>query len=71
MSANSAAPGTPQTKTKAAVATGLSFVTIVAAAWIADDGGVTGKEIVAWVVSGLIGSGLTGAATATVRNRAL
>jgi hypothetical protein len=68
---NSPAPGTPQTKAKAVAATGLAFVTIVVSAWIADDGGVTGKEIVAWVVSGLIGSGLTGGVTAAVRNKPL
>jgi len=67
----SPAPGTPQTKTKAMVATALSFVTIVAAAWIADDGGVSGQEIIAWVVSGLVGSGLTGVATSQVPNKPL
>lgn len=70
MSENSPAPGAPQSPTKAVAATVLAFVTIVAGAWISDDGGTTAKEVVSWVVMGLIGSGLTGGVTFQVRNKA-
>jgi hypothetical protein len=69
MSNLSPAPGTPQTPTKAYAATALAFLTVVLSAWIADDGGVTAKEIVAWIVSAAIGAGLTGGVTYKVQNK--
>lgn len=66
----SAAPGTPQTSTKAVAATVLAFLTIVVSAWISDDNGTSTKEIISWIVMGLIGSGLTGGATYQVKNKA-
>lgn len=69
MSNLSPAPGTPQTGYKAYVATALAFITIVVSAWIGDDDGVTAKEIAGWIVSGVIGSGLTGAVTYGVQNK--
>ncbi len=68
---NSPAPGTPQSPTKAYFATALTFLTIVVSAWIADDDGTTGKEIMTWVLSALVGSGLTGAVTYKVKNTPL
>jgi hypothetical protein len=65
----SPAPGTPQTSYKAYAATVLAFVSIVVGAWINDDGGVTGQEVLAWLVSAAVGSGLTGAVTHTVKNK--
>lgn len=70
-STNSPAPGTPQTAYKAYAATALAFVTILVSAWIADDNGVTGQDVLGWVVAAVVGSGLTGGATFTVKNKAL
>lgn len=67
---NSPPPGTPQTATKAYAATAISFVTIVLSAWIADNGGVTAKEVGEWVLLGLVGSGITGGATWRIPNKA-
>lgn len=58
----------PKRPYKAYGATILAFLTIVVSAWIADDGGVTGQDILDWVISGLIGSGLTGATTYAIKN---
>lgn len=69
MSNLSPAPGTPQTPTKAYVATALAFLVVVAGLWINDDGGTTSKEIVSWIISGLIACGLTGGATYAVSNK--
>jgi hypothetical protein len=66
----SAAPGTPQSPTKAIAATVLAFVTIFVSAWIADDNGATGQEILTWIISAVIGSGITGGATYQVKNKA-
>lgn len=65
----SAAPGVPQTPTKAVVATVLAFLTILVSAWIADDNGASGQEILSWVISALVGSGLTGGATYQAKNK--
>lgn len=67
----SAEPGVPQTPTKAWAATALAFLTILVSAWIADDDGTSGKEVMSWVISALVGSGLTGAVTYQVKNRKL
>lgn len=64
----SAAPGVPQTSTKAVVATVLAFLTILVSAWIADDGGASGQEILSWVISAVLGSGLTGGLTYQAKN---
>lgn len=64
------APGTPQTATKALVGTVLTFLTVVAGAWIADDGGVSGQEVLTWIVSGLVACGLVGGAVFQVPNKA-
>ena len=69
--ANSPAPGTPQTGTKAMVATGVAFLVIFVGSWIADTDPVTGKEVAQWIITALIGSGLTGGATYRTRNKAL
>lgn len=66
----SPAPGVPQTPYKAYAATVLAFVTIVVSAWIADDNGASGKEVLGWIVSALVGSGLTGVTTFQVKNKA-
>lgn len=58
----------PKRPYKAYAATALAFITIVLSAWISDDGGVSGKEIVAWLISGAIGAGLTGGATFQAKN---
>ena len=68
---NSPNPGTPQTGTKAYVATALSGLVIFLGAWIADDGGVTGKEVASWVVMALVGSGVIGGATYRTKNKPL
>lgn len=70
MSNLSPTPGVPQTPTKAYAATALAFIVVVVSSWIADDGGVTAKEIVSWLVSAAIGAGLTGGVTYGVRNKA-
>jgi hypothetical protein len=66
----SPAPGTPQTNTKAYVSGAVSGVIIVVSSWIADSPPATAKEWAAWIVAGVIGSGLTGAVTYKVPNRA-
>lgn len=64
------APGTPQTATKAMVGTVLTFVTVVVSAWLADDNGASGQEVLSWVVSGLVACGLVGGAVFQVPNKA-
>ena len=66
---NSPAPGVPQTPYKAWAATALAFLTIFVSAWIADDGGTSGKEVMTWIISALVGSGLTGVTTFQVKNK--
>lgn len=63
-------PGTPQTATKAIVATVLAVVGAFLTAWIADDGGASGQEILTWAVSALITAGVVGGGTFQVKNRA-
>lgn len=67
---DSPAPGVPQTPYKAYAATVLAFLTIFVGAWIADDGGTNAKEVMGWVLTALIGSGLTGGVTFQVKNKA-
>lgn len=67
----SAAPGTPQTNTKAYVASGLAFLTTFVGVWIADTDPFTAKEIAGGLITAAIASGITGGATYTVKNRAL
>lgn len=69
MADNSPAPGTPQTGTKAYVATVLAFLVLFVGQWIADTDPVTAKEVAAWLVYALIGSGLTGGATYITKNK--
>lgn len=66
----SPAPGVPQTPYKAYAATVLAFVTIFVSAWIADDNGTNFQEVLTWVISALVGSGITGATTYQVKNKA-
>ncbi len=66
---NSPAAGTPQTPNKAYAASALAFVTIVVSAWLADDSGVTGQDIAGWLVTAVLGSGLTGGATFATKNK--
>ena len=66
----SPAPGTPQTATKAYVATALAFVTSFITFWIADVDPFTAKEVAQGLVLAAIGSGITGGTTLVVRNRA-
>lgn len=70
MAPYSAAPGTPQTPTKAVVSAISTFVVIFAGFWIADEDPFTKKEMAEALITGLIGSGLTGGVTWTARNRA-
>lgn len=63
-------PGTDQTGTKAYVAGAVSGIAIVVSSWIADSPPATAKEWAGWVLAGVLGSGLTGAAAYKVRNRA-
>jgi hypothetical protein len=65
----SPAPGTPQTPHKAVAAAVLAFLTILVSAWIADDNGASGQEILGWIVEAVIGSGLTGGVTFQVKNK--
>lgn len=69
MSNYSPAPGTPQTGAKAYAATAVAFIVIFVGAWIADDGGVTAKEVASWVLMSVIGSGLTGGAAYQTKNQ--
>lgn len=66
---HSPAPGTPQTGTKAVVATAVSFVCAFVALWVADTGHFTPKEIAADIVASAIASGLTGGAAFVVKNK--
>lgn len=66
----SPAPGTPQTPTKALVATVLTVVGAFLTAWIADDGGANFQEVLTWAISALVTGGVVGAGTFQVKNRA-
>jgi predicted benzoate:H+ symporter BenE len=66
----SATPGTPQTPTKALVATVLTAVTVFVSAWIADDNGASTQEILSWIISALVSAGVVGYPTYQVKNRA-
>lgn len=66
---NSPAPGTPQTATKAYVATAISFVTTFVGVWVADTDPFTAKEVAQGLVTAAVASGLTGGATFVVKNR--
>lgn len=68
MSGNSPAPGTPQTGTKAYVASAISFLAIFVGIWVADVDPFTGKEVAAAIVTALIGSGITGGTAYAVKN---
>ena len=70
MSDNSPAPGTPQTSTKAVVASVFSGVSTAVALWIADTPPVTSKEVVGWIIAGVVASGLAGGATYATKNKA-
>jgi hypothetical protein len=67
---NSPEPGTPQTGYKAYVATGLSFLATFGGFWIADTDPFTSKEVVQGLITAGVSSGIIGAATFTVKNRA-
>lgn len=67
---NSPAPGTPQTPYKAYAATTLAFVTIFVSAWLADDNGADFQEVLTWVISAFVGSGITGGVTYQTKNKA-
>lgn len=58
----------PKRPYKAYGATILAFVTVLVSAWINDDNGVTGQEVLNWVISAVVASGLTGATTYAVKN---
>jgi hypothetical protein len=66
---NSAAPGTPQTPTKAIFTAIVGFVIAVGGYYVADDDPFTRKELVEALLLGLTGSGLTGAAAYFPRNK--
>lgn len=70
MNDTSPAPGTPQTATKALVATVLTAVTVFVSAWIADDNGTSTQEVLSWIVSALVAAGVVGYPTYQVKNRA-
>ena len=63
-------PGTPQTPTKAYVATALTFITTFAGVWIADTDPFTAKEVAGGLITAAIASGITGGATYAIRNKA-
>lgn len=66
----SPAPGTPQSGTKAYLATALTVLTVFASIWISDDDPFTKKEVVQALITGLISGGVVGVPTYAVRNRA-
>jgi hypothetical protein len=57
---NSPTPGTPQTATKALVATILTAVTVFVSAWLADDNGASASEVFNWALSALVSAGIVG-----------
>lgn len=66
---DSPAPGTPQTPTKAWVATGLSFVAGVVGFWIADEDPFTAKEVAQACLTSGISCGIIGVGTWAVPNK--
>lgn len=69
MSNQTPAPGTPQTGTKAYVATALTFITTFVGVWIADTDPFTAKEVAGALVTAAVASGITGGATYVTANR--
>jgi len=69
MSNYSAAPGTPQTSTKAVVATLLSAVAGFVTYWVADKDPFTAKEAGNAVLLAIGASGLTGGGTWVAQNK--
>jgi predicted TIM-barrel enzyme len=67
---DSPAPGTPQTGTKAYVATALSAAAVFAGIWIKDTDPFTMKEAVQAVLTALVASGVVGIPTYYTRNKA-
>ncbi len=67
---DSPAPGTPQTGTKALVATVLTAAAAFVVYWVADKDPFTAKDIGEAALSALVASGLTGAGTFGTQNRA-
>lgn len=65
----SPAPGTPQTKTKAYVATAITAVTAFVLYWVADEDPFTAKEAAQGAVGALIAAGLVGVPTAVIPNK--
>lgn len=66
---NSPAPGTPQTKTKAYVATALTVGVAFVLQWVADSDPFTAKEAAEAAVTSLVAGGLVGVPTAIIRNK--
>lgn len=66
----SPAPGTPQTGTKAYLATALSAAAVFVAIWIKDTDPFTAKEAAEAALTGLVASGVVGIPTYVVRNKA-
>jgi uncharacterized membrane protein YedE/YeeE len=69
MSNLSPAPGTPQTGTKAYLATGLTVVVAFVLLWVADKDPFTAKEAASAAVQALIGGGVVGVPTYLARNK--
>lgn len=71
MSNLSPAPGTPQTGTKAYVATAATVVVAFVLVWVADEDPFTAKEAASAAVQALIAGGLVGIPTYAARNKAV